>query len=229
MNGHKRFWAVLLTVVLLLPAAAGFAFPKVFYRGDDKKPQIAITMDDCWKIKYVEQMLDLCKEYGFHMTFFPCGMSIREDTAELWKRVVAEGHELGNHTKNHSKLTKLDRYLIGTELRAMKKRLDSALGYEYDMIMMRPPYGSFGGGNMSAAARAIENNGYPYIIMWSVSQTDPDKMLKQIKNGDILLYHSNKKDVEGLRKAIPVLLDRGFELVTVSELLGIGPEDAQTL
>jgi len=48
-------------------------------------------------------------------------------------------------------------------------------------------------------------------------------MLKQVKNGDILLYHSNKKDVEGLRKAIPILLERGFELVTVSELLGLHP------
>ncbi len=228
MNRHKGFWAVLLTVALLLPAASSFAFPQVFYHGDMEKPQIAITMDDCFKSRYVEQMLDICKDYGFHMTFFPCGMSIREDTSELWKRVVAEGHELGNHTKNHSKLTKLDRYLVGTELRAMKKRLDSALGYEYDMFMMRPPYGSFGGGNMSATARAIEHNGYPYIIMWSVSQTDPEKMLRQIKNGDIMLYHSNKKDVEGLRKAIPVLLSRGFELVTVSELLNIRPEATQS-
>ena len=73
----------------------------------------------------------------------------------------------------------------------------------------------------------IEECGYSHVIIWSLSQTDPDKMLKKVKNGDILLYHANKKDVEGLRKAIPVLLERGFELVTVSELLGLDAAQAE--
>lgn len=221
MKAYKPMISCLLVIVLLLPAAAGFALPKVTFHGSREAPMIAITMDDCWKTDYVEQMLDLCKQYDFHMTFFPCGISIRPDTASVWLRIIEEGHEIGNHTQNHRKLTRLDGRRVGNELNNMKNRLDNLLGYEYNLLLMRPPYGAFGGGNGSNTSKAIEKQGYSNIIMWSLSQTDPDKMLKKVKNGDILLYHSNKKDVEGLKKAIPILLERGFQLVTVTELLDI--------
>ncbi len=71
MNRCKRILTGILAAVLLLPAAGGFALPKVFFRGDGGKPQLAITRDDCRKTKYAEQMLDVCQEYGFHMTFSP--------------------------------------------------------------------------------------------------------------------------------------------------------------
>jgi peptidoglycan/xylan/chitin deacetylase (PgdA/CDA1 family) len=115
---------------------------------------------------------------------------------------------------------------VEAEMRGMEEQLDSVLGYEYKIRLMRPPFGSIYGDRLRTAKR-LEQCGYPYIILWSISQTDPKKMLAQVQNGDILLYHSYRKDVEGLRKAIPVLLERGYELVTVSELLGLNENEAE--
>ena len=223
----KVLCALSLSVVILFSGVTALALPTVYFRGDEQSSRIAITMDDCWKMDYVVQMLDLCKEYGFHMTFFPCGTNIREKELDVWQRMLDEGHEIGNHTQNHRKLTNLNGYRIRDELNIMQASLNRTLGYEHPLRLMRPPYGAFGGGNGSKTARKIEDFGYNYIIMWSLSETDPYKMLEKVKNGDILLYHTNPKDVNGLKKAIPILLERGYQLVTVSELLGLDEKETE--
>jgi peptidoglycan/xylan/chitin deacetylase (PgdA/CDA1 family) len=227
-KGIRLIVCLCTMLVLLSEAAPALAYPQIIYHGDREKKRIAITMDDCWKNKYVQEMLDLCALYKFHMTFFPAGKSIEESEREDWRRIISDGHEIGNHTNNHVSLTKkTSRNAVMTELRGMEKRLKLVLGFEYQPTLIRPPYGRINDEGRRTA-RWLENYGYPKIIMWSVSETDPDVMLKKVQNGDILLYHSNKKDVEGLRKAIPILLERGYELVTVSELLGLEPPQAQT-
>ncbi len=229
MRKSKRIiCGALVAALFLVPWTTGLAKPQVVYSGDAEKPRIAITMDDCWKMQYVVEMLDLCKEYGFHMTFFPLGACIKEKDGDIWRRMLSEGHEIGNHTQNHPKLNEIRSTRIRKELAKMEESLVSVLGFPYDVRLMRPPGGHFEGGIGCTTVFIIEESGYSYVVMWSLSQTDPDKMLKKVKNGDILLYHSNRKDVEGLRKAIPILLDRGFELVTVSKLLGIKPAEEIT-
>ncbi len=223
----KMLCGALVAALFLAHWTVAMAKPQVVYRGDTQKPRIAITMDDCWKMRYVVEMLDLCREYGFQMTFFPCGVSIKEEDGDVWRRMLSEGHEIGNHTQNHPKLNQIHPNRIRRELSQMEESLNKALGFPYDVRLMRPPGGHFMGGKGCTTNFVIEECGYSYVIMWGLSQTDPDKMLIKIKNGDILLYHSNKKDVDGLKKAIPILLARGFELVTVSELLGLsGPQEA---
>lgn len=228
MRKFKRILCGALSAALfLVPWTAGLAKPRVVYHGDENKPKIAITMDDCFKMQHVAEMLDICMEYGFHMTFFPLGVCIREQDGDIWRRMLSEGHEIGNHTQNHPKLNEIRSARIRRELSQMEESLDKTLGFSYDVRLMRPPGGHFMGGKGCTTVNVIEECGYSYVIMWSLSQTDPEKMLRSVKNGDILLYHSNRKDVEGLRKAVPILLDRGFELVTVSDLLGIQPAVAE--
>ena len=223
----KTLCGALIAALFLVPWTAGLAKPQVVYKGDENKPRISITMDDCFKMQHVVEMLDLCKEYGFHMTFFPLGVCIKEKDGDIWRRMLSEGHEIGNHTQNHPKLNKIRSARIHRELSQMEESLNKVLGFPYDVRLMRPPGGNFMGGKGCTTVNVIEDCGYSHVIMWSLSQTDPGIMLKKVKNGDILLYHSNRKDVEGLRKAIPILLDRGFDLVTVSELLGQKPETAE--
>lgn len=225
---RKILLGALIAALFLVPWTVGLAKPQVEYKGDENKPRIAITMDDCFKMQHVVEMLDLCKEYGFHMTFFPLGVCIKEKDGDIWRRMLSEGHEIGNHTQNHPRLNEIRSTRICKELSHMEESLDKALGFPYDVRLMRPPGGHFMGGKGCTTVNVIEACGYTHVIMWSLSQTDPDKMLKSVKNGDILLYHSNRKDIEGLRKAIPILLDRGFELVTVSDLLGIEPAEKET-
>lgn len=73
------------------------------------------------------QILDLCDQTGARITLFPVGKRILESDGDLWRRVVDSGHEIGNHTNNHRKLTRLDGYQISTEVRDMQKRLNAAI------------------------------------------------------------------------------------------------------
>ncbi len=213
-------------MAVLTPYAKVKADPQIFTRGDRSVKRIAITMDDCGNQQYVNEMMDLCDQYGFKMTFFPIGNRIDESEAADWQRMVESGHEIGNHTLKHARLTKKSTFeKVEAEMQGMEERLNSVLGYEYKIKLMRPPFGSIYGDRLRTA-KWLEQCGYPYIILWSISQTDPQKMLAQVQNGDILLYHSYRKDVDGLKKAIPVLLERGYELVTVSELLGLNEKEA---
>ena len=73
---------------------------------------------------------------------------------------------------------------------------------------------------------AIRKYGFQHIVHWEVSETkDLDKALEKTKNGSILLFHSKKKDTLFLEKLIPALQEKGFEMVTVSELFGFDPPE----
>ena len=107
------------------------------------------------------------------------------------------------------------------------------LGWHYEMQVMRPPYGSLSTDpnrkSDTWVITAIEQAGYLHAVRWDVSQTDPKKAVWDVQNGSILLYHANPKDIQCLEELIPVLLEKGFQPVTVSDLLDLGmpaiPED----
>jgi len=61
------------------------------------------------------------------------------------------------------------------------------------------------------------------VVLWDVAQTDPQKAFKEVQNGSILQFHTQEKDLACLRELIPMLLEEGYELVTVSELIGLDP------
>jgi len=216
-----KFAAVLMLCALLLPASgsADIGF-KTYLAGDPESKKIAITVDDMFGLDHLESILDLCQTYGIPMTFFPVGSMIKPENAALWQRVVDEGHEIGNHTFSHRNIEKLTNYQLERQLVRTQEALNAVLKEPYPLRLFRPPYGKYdrtGGGSSSA----LGSLGYHYIILWSVALTDADQAFKKTKNGSILLFHTNKKDVRCLETLIPMLLDAGFEPVTVSELLGL--------
>ena len=73
--------------------------------------------------------------------------------------------------------------------------------------------------------RAIRTYGYDHIVRWDVSQTNPQIAITDVQNGSILLYHARHKDYVCLETLIPMLLEAGFEPVTVSELFGFPPPE----
>ena len=112
---------------------------------------------------------------------------------------------------------------------AICKALDKTLGYHYEIRWLRPPYGTVGDGKKlkeQQVINAIRKYGFQHIVHWEVSETkDLDKALEKTKNGSILLFHSKKKDTLFLEKLIPALQEKGFEMVTVSELFGFDPPE----
>ena len=99
------------------------------------------------------------------------------------------------------------------------------LGYHYPIRSVRPPFGNYTDEQDSArqvvsVCRAV---GVEHLVLWDVSQTDPDKAVRKVQNGSILLFHARPKDVRCLAQLIPALQEKGFTFVTVSELLGFEP------
>ena len=220
MNGRlKRTCALLLCLVLLPGGVNAMAEGNeeilsqfVLHHGDRNVPKIAITVDDCYKTatEWIAKDVELCKQYGIAMTFFPLVNTgcLEEKYRDLWQSVLDAGCEIGGLGK-------------------AQEATDKTLGYHYEIRWLRPPTGNIDSGSKSTKQQvisAVKQYGFDHIVHWDVSETiDLKKALKNIQNGSILLFHAKKKDSNFLEKLIPELKDRGFEMVTVSELFGFDP------
>lgn len=183
---------------------------------DPDKPMIAITFDDGPSI-YTEQLLDKLKECNARATFFMVGQNVRKypDTV---KRIAEMGCEIGNHTYNHVTLTELAPEQMQSEIEATNQALTEVLGQGAKTV--RPTYG--------AVNDEVKNHvAYPFV-MWSVDTTDWQKedaasvvnyVLETVQDGDIVLLHDiHAITVEAMMTLIPALQERGYQLVTVSEM-----------
>ena len=194
------FLAVILTAGLHADNSAAV------YRHDNQSKRIALTFDDGPHYKYTGEILDILKEYGAKATFFVVG-ELAERYPELVLRELAEGHEVGNE-------------ILRTE------RLLNEIA-DYRPKFFRPPEGSF----KKSSEELAEANDYT-LILWTVdtrdwAHTPVDQIVEMVENeteaGSIILCHDfigrDSPTPDALRKFIPALLDKGFEFVTISELL----------
>lgn len=184
---------------------------------DPEQPMIAITLDD-GPGAYTDRVLDVLEEYNSHATFFMVGSNVTETYASELQRMVELGCELGNHTTKHPDLNTLSAAQISAEMDTTTQRIVELVGQE--PTVMRPPYGS-------ANSFVAENVGLPMIFWnvdtmdWKTRDTDMivEHILENTKDGDILLLHDiHETSVEALEIVIPLLVEQGYQLVTVSEL-----------
>jgi peptidoglycan-N-acetylglucosamine deacetylase len=219
----KRKIAVLFLIVFCFACpSAGLAEKDftVYYSGDPDSMKVAITIDDLYEPVNLRNMLDICLKYGVHVTFFTLGIVIKSENAALWQRIVDEGHEIGNHTYGHLRITGMTSQQLEHQLTLTQDALNAVLREPYTMRLFRPPFGDFD----HRGYGSVENLGalgYPYLILWSVTLDDVLRNDTCVKGGSIVLFHTNWQDVQCMDGLIPKLLDAGYELVTVSELLGL--------
>ena len=241
MSGSlKKILALLLCLCALLPYAcageesnAELLEHFVLHHADRSVSKIAITVDDCYRssTEFIRRDAELCREYGIAMTFFPLVYTgcLEEKFRDLWQEVLDSGCEIGTHTSRHTKLGNRDYWTLIGSLGNAQEALDKTLGYHYEIRWMRPPYGSVGKGsklNEQQVIGALKRYGFEHAVHWDVSEMkDLKKALKDIKNGSILLFHAKGADTRFLEKLIPELKERGFEMVTVSELFGFDPPE----
>lgn len=219
----------MIALVLLFMFAFTYPVPglavkdfTVYYSGDPDSMQVAITVDDLYEPINLRNMLDICEKYGARATFFTLGIVIKPEHADLWQRIVDEGHEIGNHTYGHLNITKLTREQLARQLRLAQEALDAVLREPYPMRLFRPPYGAFDHRGYGSVDRLGEQ-GYPNLILWSLGLDYVQQSFKNVKGGSIVLFHTNWQDVQCMDMLIPYLQDAGYELVTVSELLDLEP------
>ncbi|MFD0900716.1 polysaccharide deacetylase family protein [Actinomadura sediminis] len=177
---------------------------------------VALTFDD-GPGPHTATLLDTLRRAGARATFFVQGVHVPEHPAVV-RRMVAEGHEIGNHTWNHRNLTALSREEIRTQIARTQKAVRDAAGVTPAMV--RPPYGAID----AESAAAV---GMP-LIMWSVDTRDwlyrdaarsAKSGLDDSGSGDIVLYHDvHASTVRAMPEVVTGLQRRGYTLVTVSEL-----------
>ncbi len=178
---------------------------------------IAITYDD-GPGAHTARLLDGLKERGAHATFFMVGQSAAR-YPDLVSRVYQEGHQVANHSYNHSQLTSLSAQGVRNQIQSTNAVLDQACGAG-STYMVRAPYGS----TNASVRQAV---GAP-LAFWSVDTLDwktrnatsvKNAVVNGAKDGGIILVHDiHSTTVDGTLAAIDVLKDQGYQFVTIQEL-----------
>ena len=187
---------------------------------DPNKPMLALTFDD-GPSPHTDRLLDIFKEHGGHGTFFVLGELIDNRQSTL-VRISREGHEIGNHTWSHRQLTNLSEQEILDQIMTTRAKIYDVTGL--DCLTVRPPYGAF-----NDTVQAIGDGIGVCFINWSVDTLDwktrdaqavYEEILSHASNGAIILCHDlHSTTVDAMELVIPKLLEEGYQLVTVTQLL----------
>jgi peptidoglycan/xylan/chitin deacetylase (PgdA/CDA1 family) len=185
---------------------------------------IAITFDDGPHPALTPRLLDMLKDRGVKATFYVIGKNVAL-YPEIMKRIVAEGHEIGNHSYTHPALTKCSADKITEEITKTNQAILQACGVK--PTTMRPPYGAT---NASINKRLNDEFGFA-VIMWSVDPQDwkirkashvSSHILQNTKSGAIVLAHDiHPSTIDAMPAALDGLLSKGHQFVTVSELISL--------
>lgn len=187
---------------------------------DPKRPMVALTFDDGPFAPVGNQIMDCLAQYGGKATFFVVGSRVSSYGAEL-QRMVAEGHEIGNHTYEHKNLTKLSGTQIQSQINQCNDAVQAACGVRPSLV--RPPGGAKNG--------TVLANVQAPVIMWSIDTRDwktrnagktVNAVMSQVRDGDIVLMHELYSQTGAAAlEMIPRLTEAGYQLVTVSEMAAL--------
>lgn len=187
---------------------------------DLTKPMMALTFDDGPGERTME-LLNVLEQYNSKATFFMTGTGLqnsRVDVAATVQKMEEIGCQIGNHTMSHPQLTHLDAAGIQAEIGGVNDLLTGYIGH--GATILRPPYGA-----KNDEVRA--NAGMP-LGMWSIDTLDwktrnvqqtIDCIINEAGDGDIVLMHDiHTESIDAAIAAIPQLVDKGYQLVTIEEL-----------
>ena len=188
---------------------------------------LAMTFDDGPHPQNTPRLLDMLKKRKVKATFFTIGRSV-DLYPHIAKRIVSEGHEIGNHTYTHGNLSKMSESRVRSELDRGRDAIVRATGF--NPKVMRPPYGAL---YKNQRQWIMDAYGYP-TILWSVDPMDwkdrnagivSRRLITRANPGGILLAHDlHKTTVDAMPKALDSLLSQGYKFVTVSELIRLTSE-----
>jgi peptidoglycan-N-acetylglucosamine deacetylase len=205
-------------------------FPDTFFlKGSSDSKRIALTFDDGPDTMYTPRVLDVLKEHDVPATFFLIGWRSQAHP-DVVKRIMAEGHVVGNHSWSHPRLTEVLPQQLRNEITGTEDILAEITGRR--TALMRPPYGAVSK-EVLTEMRLLDYK----VINWSVDSVDwRDRTVGQIlantfpdvQEEAIVLFHSAggagqsmAATVEALPYLIEMLREQGYTFVTVDELLGI--------
>ncbi|QJC53329.1 polysaccharide deacetylase family protein [Paenibacillus albicereus] len=208
-------------------------FPGAFAtRGPAGLKRVALTFDDVPDEQYTPEVLDILAREHVRATFFVVGQRAAKAPSML-RRIHAEGHAIGNHSYDHTSYARLSESKFEEQIESTSRLLKAHLGYTPRFL--RPPYGEI----TPSQLMWTQSRGY-FVVNWDVDTQDwrglsADQIVrnaqKTLAPGSIILQHAGGgigEDLSGTVKALPRLIrllrEKGYEMVTVPELLGESEE-----
>jgi peptidoglycan/xylan/chitin deacetylase (PgdA/CDA1 family) len=185
------------------------------WRSAEPEKTLYLTLDDGPVPEATLFVLDLLKEKKIKATFFCVGANIRNHP-DIFRRIVMEGHSVGNHTYNHMNGWNTDTYEYMQNIRKCDAVMETILiGKNVDKPLFRPPYGKL------KRSQSLKIRASYSIIMWDVLSGDFDKstspekclsnVLDNIRNGSIVVFHDSIKAKTNMEYALPRFIDKALE------------------
>lgn len=207
-------------------AAQQTTIPLMLTRAETGAAEVALTFDDGPHPTLTPQLLDILAAHRARATFYVIGRNA-ERYPQLLQRMVAEGHEIGNHTWSHPSLFGHGDSALLREIDRTNDAVRAAVGFT--PVSLRPPYGNL----YPRQARMLYDARAMTTVLWSVDPQDwqrpgssvvADRILRASGSGAVILSH----DIHGPTvRAMPAVLAgfaaRGLVPVQVSELVGLRP------
>lgn len=193
---------------------------------DPDKPMIALTFDDGPVTAVTGPILDILETYHVRATFFVCGNRVYRNQ-EVLCRALGMGCEIGNHSWAHERFTDISIEKVAESIDRTNGVIFRASGYT--PRSMRPP-----GGSSNAEITKLAGRMDLAVVKWSqsgnVNLTDPAEIAanvqmqaingRELRDGDIILLHDTHDFmIEAVEIMVPKLIEQGYQLVTVQELL----------
>ncbi|MGK2864999.1 MAG: polysaccharide deacetylase family protein [Chitinophagaceae bacterium] len=185
-------------------------FPSYVWSISTKEKKLFLTFDDGPNALATPFVLDQLKRYNASASFFCIGKNVIAEP-HIYKRIIDEGHAIGNHTHNHYNGWKTKDKIYLNDIREAGKYIDSNL--------FRPPYGRISNFQAKGLQSTLQN-GKIKIIMWDVLSGDFDEsisgeqclqnVLLNAREGSIIVFHDSQKAFEKLQYFLPLIL-RYFE------------------
>jgi len=228
LHGSWGLLVVLLAGAWFVLPVTG-AHPETIWAGEPSRHSVALTFDDGPSPRYTPKILALLKQYQAKATFFVMGAKV-EKYPQLIKVMLRDGHEVGNHSFTHPRLTETSQLVRERELERTRLDLD-LLGCPKEHLLIRPPYSAYDDQLVSYLTHTQRE-----LVLWSIDSGDwrglkaravARNVLARVRNGSIVVFHdSDEKSQEdrsptvtALKVILPALQALGYRMVTISELV----------
>lgn len=195
---------------------------EVLFHVATREKVLSLTIDDGPHATLTDEILDVLADYGVRVTFFIIGGRVAGNEAVM-RRMVAEGHELGNHLMDDQPSIGLTPQLFAQQL----AQTDEIVGQFGPVRWFRPGSGWYNQRMLDQIRpygyRCVVGSVYPYDAQLSSVDFVANYVLANAQRGSIIILHDGtderQKTVTVLRRVLPALIGRGYRFATLSELV----------
>jgi peptidoglycan/xylan/chitin deacetylase (PgdA/CDA1 family)/glycosyltransferase involved in cell wall biosynthesis len=211
-------------------------YGKVWSNGNRNRPRISLTFDDGPNEPYTSQVLTILEQYSIKATFFVIGQNARRHP-EICRRIVTAGNVIGNHSYHHYKSLCLRRgKAVARDVELAHQAIYESTGFEPRLF--RPPYGF----RTPWLMRTVHHLGYMVVTWddmtgdWKANKSGEEigqTIVQRAKPGSVIVLHDGRDSkpsydrsqmLQALPFVIETLRERGFDFVTIPELLELEGE-----